>query len=150
MYDRRVPHPLEHGSPTRPLDQPEADALAESMRAFGTASRLRLMSALLGGERTVDDLAAASGLTQSAASQQLAVLRRHRLVAVRRNGRHSYYRLHDSHVADLLAAIRHHHEHLALDLSAALPPRSDRARCRSGVSAPRSRAARAAVRTPAQ
>jgi DNA-binding transcriptional ArsR family regulator len=69
----------------------------------------------LRGERTVDDLAAASGLTQSAASQQLAVLRRHRLVAVRRDGRHSHYRLHDSHVADLLAAIRHHHEHIALD-----------------------------------
>ena len=116
-----MPHAAEHGSPGRPLDQLEADALAESMRAFGTASRLRLMSALLRGERTVDDLAADTGLTQSAASQQLAVLRRHRLVAVRRHGRRSYYRLHDSHVADLLVAIRHHHEHLALDAPSGSP-----------------------------
>lgn len=111
-----MPHPLEHDSPARPLGQPEAEALAESMRVFGTASRLRLMSALLAGERTVEELAVSSGLTQSAASQQLRVLRQHRLVSVRRHGRHSHYRLHDSHVADLLAAIRHHHEHLTLDV----------------------------------
>jgi hypothetical protein len=30
---------------------------------------------------------------------------------VRRDGRHAYYRLHDHHVVDLLAAIRHHYEH---------------------------------------
>lgn len=112
-----MPHPLEHDSPTRPLGRPEAEALAESMRAFGTASRLRLMSALLQGERTVEELAAGNGLTHSAASQQLRVLRQHRLVSVRRHGRNSYYRLHDSHVADLLAAIRHHYEHLALDVA---------------------------------
>jgi DNA-binding transcriptional ArsR family regulator len=107
-----VPHSLEHTPATRPLERAEAEALAESIRAFGAASRLRLMAALLGGERTVDDLAQASELTPSAASQQLRVLRQHRLVAVRRDGRRSYYRLHDSHVADLLVAIRHHYEHL--------------------------------------
>lgn len=121
MYGCFVPHPLEHDSPTRPLGQPEAETLAGSMRAFGTASRLRLMSTLLQGERTVEELAVGTGLTHSAASQQLRVLRQHRLVAFRRHGRHSYYRLHDSHVADLLAAIRHHHEHLDLDLPH-LPP----------------------------
>jgi DNA-binding transcriptional ArsR family regulator len=107
-----VPHPSEHAAPTRPLADAEAEELAEAMRAFGTASRLRLMWAMLGGERTVEELSAMTGLTGSAASHQLRLLRQARLVSVRRSGRHAYYRLHDHHVADLLGAIRHHHEHV--------------------------------------
>jgi DNA-binding transcriptional ArsR family regulator len=53
-----------------------------------------------------------TGLAPSSASHQLRLLRQNRLVAVRRAGRHAYYRLHDHHVAELLQAIRHHHEHL--------------------------------------
>src|SRR5690349_3188003 len=107
-----MPHPSEHRAAEAPLDQAEAEALAEAMRAFGTASRLRLLWAMLGGERTVDDLCRATGLGASVASHQLRLLRHGRLVAVRRSGRNAYYRLHDHHVADLLAAIRHHHEHV--------------------------------------
>lgn len=81
------------------------------MRVFGAASRLRLLWAMLEGERTVEQLVEATGLAPSAASQQLRLLRQGRLVAVRRDGRHAFYRLHDHHVAELLAAIRHHHEH---------------------------------------
>jgi ArsR family transcriptional regulator, nickel/cobalt-responsive transcriptional repressor len=120
-----MPHPLEHTPATSPLGRAEAEVLAESLRAFGAASRLRLMAALLAGERTVEDLARASELTPSAASQQLRVLRQLRLVAVRREGRRSYYRLHDSHVADLLVAIRHHYEHLdAANWPPGLPDRA--------------------------
>lgn len=82
------------------------------MRTFGTASRLRLLWAMLEGERTVEELVAVTGLAPSAASQQLRVLRHARLATVRRAGRHAYYRLHDHHVADLLKAIRSHHEHV--------------------------------------
>src|SRR5829696_8978049 len=81
------------------------------MRAFGTSSRLLLLFAMLGGERTVEELLAATGVAASAASHQLRLLRQSKLVSVRRTGRHAYYRLHDDHVADLLTAIRHHHEH---------------------------------------
>jgi DNA-binding transcriptional ArsR family regulator len=106
-----VPHPSEHRPAERRLDASEADALAESMRAFGAGSRLRLLWAMLAGERTVEELVEATGLAPSAASQQLRLLRHGRLVAVRRDGRHAYYRLHDHHVAELLGAIRHHYEH---------------------------------------
>lgn len=116
-----MPHPSEHGDVTRPLGAGEAAALAETMRVFGTASRLRLLWAMLEGERTVDELADAIGAAQSATSHQLRLLRHARLVAVRRSGRHAFYRLHDDHVADLLAAIRHHHEHVAPSASLALP-----------------------------
>jgi DNA-binding transcriptional ArsR family regulator len=107
-----VPHPAEHGDAGRPLDAAEAETLAEAMRTFGTSSRLRLLWAMLEQERTVEDLVAATGLAPSAASQQLRILRQARLVVARREGRHAYYRLHDHHVADLLAAIRSHHEHV--------------------------------------
>jgi DNA-binding transcriptional ArsR family regulator len=105
-----MPHPAEHELST-PLSHDEAETLAEAMRAFGTASRLRLLWAMRDGELTVEQLVAETGMTPSAASQQLRLLRQARLVAVRRSGRHAYYRLHDQHVADLLAAIRSHHEH---------------------------------------
>src|ERR671911_2941930 len=89
-----------------------SDSLADSMRAFGTGSRLRLLWAMLGGEQTVEELVELTGLASSSASHQLRLLRHGRLVAVRRVGRHAYYRLHDHHVAELLQAIRHHHEHV--------------------------------------
>lgn len=69
---------------------------------------------MLSGERSVEELAAEAGLTQSASSQQLRVLRTARLVRVRREGRHSLYSLYDHHLPDLLAAMRHHHEHSKL------------------------------------
>jgi DNA-binding transcriptional ArsR family regulator len=107
-----VPRSAEHRSARRPLTPGDAESLAESMRAFGAGSRLRLLYAMLAGERTVEELVQLTGLAPSAASQQLRLLRQGRLVAVRRAGRHAYYRLHDHHVAELLAAIRHHHEHV--------------------------------------
>jgi DNA-binding transcriptional ArsR family regulator len=120
-----VPHPSEHLPAEQPLTVVEAEALAESMRAFGAGSRLRLLWALLGGERTVEELAAATGLGQSAASHQLRHLRQGRLVAVRRDGRRAYYRLHDHHVAELLSALRHHHEHVSPPSPLALPERDE-------------------------
>ena len=102
----------EHADPARPLDVDEAEALADAMRAFGTASRVRLLWAMLGGERTVEELAQAIDVSQSTTSHQLQLLRKGRLVAVRRSGRRAYYRLHDHHVAEMLAAIRHHYEHM--------------------------------------
>ena len=107
-----MPHPSEHHPAGRPLGFDEAEALAESTRAFGSASRLRLLWAMLDGERTVDELAAHAHLSPSATSHQLRVLRQSRIVAVRRSGRNAYYRLHDHHLTDLLSALRHHHEHV--------------------------------------
>ena len=107
-----MPHPSEHRDPARPLSDAEAETLADAMRLFGAASRLRLLWAMLDGERTVDELSRATGTEQSATSHQLRLLRQARLVAVRRDGRHAHYRLHDHHVRDLLVAIRHHREHV--------------------------------------
>lgn len=107
-----MPHRSEHASPERRLSQRDADELAETLKALGSPGRLRLLTEMLGGERTVEDLAAAAGLSLSATSHHLRLLRSLRLVHARRDGRHVRYELHDHHIADLLAAVRHHHEHL--------------------------------------
>lgn len=106
-----MPHPLEHSSAARPFGPNEAAEIAEDMRAFGAESRVRLLYALLDAELGVDRLAELTGSEPSAVSQQLRILRQLRYVASRRDGRRMLYRLHDHHVRDLLAAIRHHHEH---------------------------------------
>jgi len=60
----------------------------------------------LGGERTVERLAAEAEVSPSATSHHLRLLRTLRLVRARRDGRHVAYALHDHHGAELLAAVR--------------------------------------------
>jgi DNA-binding transcriptional ArsR family regulator len=107
-----MPHPLEHSPAARPLGEEEANRLAESMRVFATGSRLRILYGLLEQERSVEELADATGLSPNVVSQQLRVLRAMRFVRVRRRGRRAFYALHDHHLVDLLRAIRHHAEHV--------------------------------------
>src|SRR5215211_5100435 len=118
--------PSQRYSATRPLGAPEAEELAETLKALGSPGRLRLLSDLLEGERTVERLAAAAGLSLSATSHHLRLLRSLRLVRARRDGRHVYYALHDHHLADLLAAVRHHHEHVHPPAAVELPTPAER------------------------
>ncbi len=104
----------EHNEPGRALEPVEAEALAETLRALASPSRLQVLYALLGAqERSVEELAQACGLSQSATSHNLRLLRSGRLVRARRAGRNVFYSLHDHHLPELLAAIRHHHEHVS-------------------------------------
>jgi DNA-binding transcriptional ArsR family regulator len=96
-----------------PVDERDVLAIAESMQALSAPSRLRLLYALRDGEAGVGELAEMTGMTASAASQQLRILRHLRFVATRRDGRSVLYRLHDAHVAVLLAEARNHLEHAA-------------------------------------
>ena len=99
-------------------------AIAESMQALSAPSRLRLLYALRDREAGVGELAELTGMTPSAASQQLRILRHLRFVATRRDGRSVLYRLHDAHVAVLLAEARNHLEHAARGWTD--PPARDR------------------------
>lgn len=81
----------------------DVDELADVFGILSDPGRLRLLTSLLeAGELCVCDLAAATGLKESAVSHALRLLRAHRVVQVRRAGRMSYYRLSDSHVRMLL------------------------------------------------
>jgi ArsR family transcriptional regulator, nickel/cobalt-responsive transcriptional repressor len=116
-----MPRPSEHGSATQPLGAAEAEELAETLKALGSPGRLRLLTELLDGDKTVERLADAADLSLSATSHHLRLLRSLRLVRARRDGRHVYYALHDHHLAELLAAVRHHHEHVHPPTTIQLP-----------------------------
>ncbi|HET8953113.1 MAG TPA: metalloregulator ArsR/SmtB family transcription factor [Solirubrobacteraceae bacterium] len=122
-----MPHPAEQDPPARPLDAGEAGELAETLKALASPGRLRVLTALLTRDRTVEQLAAEAELSVSATSHHLRLLRTLRLVRARRDGRHVRYVLHDHHIADLLAAIRHHHEHVHPPAPAELPGAHERA-----------------------
>jgi len=80
----------------------EQNALEETFRTLGDASRIRVVSALRVAELCVCDLAELLGMSQSAVSHQLRVLRNLRLVKYRREGRKAYYSLDDEHITQLL------------------------------------------------
>jgi DNA-binding transcriptional ArsR family regulator len=86
------------------------EAVADVFNLLGDPTRVRLVDALSHGERCVCDLASLVGLSESAVSHQLRLLRASRLVRVRREGRHSYYSLDDHHVIGLLHDTRKHVE----------------------------------------
>ena len=87
----------------RALASPEqAAALADTFSLLDDPTRARLLHALSIEELCVSDLAALLGVSPSNASHQLRLLRSHRLVAVRRQGKRSYYRLEDAHIRSLV------------------------------------------------
>lgn len=88
-----------------------APAIAETMQALATPSRVRLLYALREDDLTVGELAEHVGLTPAATSQQLRILRHLKLVISQREGQSVRYALHDDHVAGLLDEIRNHVEH---------------------------------------
>ncbi|HEY7289300.1 MAG TPA: metalloregulator ArsR/SmtB family transcription factor [Vicinamibacterales bacterium] len=83
------------------LSDATAAALAETFKALGDPTRVRMLDALSHAEVCVCDLAAMLRLTESAVSHQLRLLRSLRLVRSRRAGRHIYYALADQHVVKL-------------------------------------------------
>ena len=85
-------------------------AVADVFRLLSDPTRVRMVDALSHGERCVCDLASLVGLTESAASHQLRLLRGARLVRVRRSGRQAFYSLDDHHVLGLVHDTRRHVE----------------------------------------
>jgi len=85
----------------RLLGEASVAALAETFRALGDTTRVRMLDALSHAELCVQDLADLLGLTQSAVSHQLRLLRAMRLVRTRRDGRLIYYALDDDHIVKL-------------------------------------------------
>ena len=74
--------------------------LADLLKLLAHADRLRMIEELRHGERDVTSLATALQLPSTRVSQHLALLRAHRLVEERRDGRNHFYRLAHAHLAD--------------------------------------------------
>lgn len=84
---------------------PAAADIADTADVLGMLSdpgRLKMLVALREGELCVSDLAAVTGASHSGVSHALQLLRAHRVVAVRREGRRAFYHLDDPHVSELL------------------------------------------------
>lgn len=94
------------------LSEAAALELAETFRLLTDPGRLRLIAALLEtDELCVCDLADVTGLSQTACSHNLRLLRAQRLVRYRKEGRKVYYTLDDDHIRVLLDVALQHVTH---------------------------------------
>ena len=76
--------------------------LADFYKVFGDATRLKILSVLLCSEMCVYDIATLLGMSQSAISHQLRVLKQMDLVKNRRDGKTIFYALADDHIITIL------------------------------------------------
>ncbi len=96
------------------------EQVARIGKAVSSAKRLELIEVLCQGEKSVDQLATEAGISLKLASAHLKELKSARLVEARRDGKNMYYRLVDSHVADLWVMLRTLAEERLLELQSAM------------------------------
>ena len=82
-----------------------ADEAAELLKSLSGRSRLVLLCHLWEGEKSVGELARLAGLRETAASQQLALLRKDGIVAARRSGQTIHYSLCSERATRLLETL---------------------------------------------
>lgn len=86
-------------------EMPDEDTLldlAELFKIFGDSSRIKILFVLLEQELPVNLIAETLGMTQSAVSHQLRILKTNGLVKFRRDGKNLFYSLSDDHVTSIL------------------------------------------------
>jgi DNA-binding transcriptional ArsR family regulator len=94
-------------------DPAVVQALADTFRILGDPTRVRIVDALTDGELCVCEISEQVGISESAVSHQLRLMRSMRLVRGRREGRCVYYTLDDQHILDLFQqGLRHVSEDL--------------------------------------
>lgn len=77
--------------------------LAELFKVFGDSTRIKILYVLFESELCVCDIAQLLGMTQSAVSHQLRILKSNKLVKFRREGKTVFYSLDDDHVRSILS-----------------------------------------------
>ena len=82
-----------------------ADIAAERLKIYAQPQRLMILSRLIDGEHTVSEIDEAIRIGQPALSQQLAALRRTKIVKTRRASKLVYYRLADDSVTACVRGI---------------------------------------------
>ena len=92
------------------IDGDASRKLANVFKVLGDPSRVKIIYALLQSELCVGDISYIVGISQSAVSHQLRVLRDSRLVKSRREGQLIHYSLDDHHVINLLSECLEHIE----------------------------------------
>jgi ArsR family transcriptional regulator len=96
------------------LSSATVEEIAATFSVLGDPTRIRILDALSAGQLCVCDIAALAGISESAVSHQLRLLRGMRLVRPRRAGRQVFYSLDDQHIVELLRlAVTHVQESAA-------------------------------------
>lgn len=96
-------------------DAPAGDLLmlvVETFKALADTTRVRILYALIRQPLCVRDLAIVVGVSESAVSHQLRILRDRRLVRPRRDGNIMYYSIDDHHLAALFREAEYHADHV--------------------------------------
>lgn len=83
-------------------DNDTVSRLSEIFKVFADATRIKILWSLFDTEKCVYDIAESVGMTQSAVSHQLRVLKQARLVKSRRDGKNTFYSLDDDHVKRII------------------------------------------------
>ena len=92
------------------LDEEIIYDLADLFKVFSDSTRIRILAALFDGELCVGDMAQLLGISQSAVSHQLKILKDAKLVKFRREGKIIFYMLDDDHVRTMLSMGMEHAE----------------------------------------
>ena len=99
---------MQTSPPALRRDDTLIQALADTFRILGDPTRVRIVDALASGQLCVHEISEHIGLSESAVSHQLRLMRTMRIVRARREGRCVYYTLDDQHVLDLFQqGLRH-------------------------------------------
>ncbi|MFW5808306.1 MAG: ArsR/SmtB family transcription factor, partial [Spirochaetota bacterium] len=88
----------------QPLQPDEVFRLAEFFKVFGDQTRLCILKSLCERPMTVQEITACVGVSQSAVSHQMGILRRSSVVRTVREGRYVTYALDDDHIEMILMA----------------------------------------------
>ena len=85
---------------------PDEDSLidlAELFKVFGDSTRIKILTALSSGELCVCDISKIIGMTMSAVSHQLKILKTAKLVGFRKEGKTVFYSLADGHIQTIIS-----------------------------------------------
>lgn len=98
---------IERGRENMP---PEAELyeLSDFFKVLGDSTRMKILFAIDGGPLCVCDIAELLGMTKSAVSHQLKILRQNDLVTYRKTGKNVFYELADDHVRDIIEKALEH------------------------------------------
>ena len=94
-------------------NMPDEDIMAdlsELFKVFGDSTRIRILYAMFDEELRVSDICEELGMSISAVSHQLRLLKQAKLVRCRREGRMAYYMLADDHVKTIIGMAKEHIE----------------------------------------
>ena len=101
LYNPEVVELLQNELP----NEETTSRLAEVFKVFGDNTRIRILWVLFDKELCVCDICEKLGMSQSAISHQLRVLKNARLVKARREERHTFYSLDDDHVKKIIEQV---------------------------------------------